>query len=120
MPISRHAFGVTQDGVTIEHYTLTNAHNLAVDIMTYGGTLLALHVPDRSGLLGDVVLGFETLTSYLGGQPYVGALIGRFGNRIAGGRFDLNGVTYRLARNDGPNHLHGGSNGFHRRIWHAR
>ncbi len=120
MPVSRRAFGVTHDGATIACYTLTNAHQLAADILTYGGTVRALRVPDRSGRLGDVVLGFETLAPYLSDQPYIGALIGRYANRIAGGRFELNGVTYMLARNDGPNHLHGGPTGFHRKIWQAQ
>jgi aldose 1-epimerase len=88
--------------------------------MTYGGTLTSLRVPDRDGALGDITLGFDTLALYLGEHPYFGALIGRFGNRIAGGQFTLNGVTCTLARNDGPNHLHGGPQGFHRAIWSAR
>src|SRR5690242_10609964 len=120
MPISRHAFGVINDGVPIECYTLTNAHQLTADILTYAGTLRALRVPDRSGHLDDIVLGFDTLEPYLGDQPYLGALIGRYANRIAGGRFVLNGVTYTLPRNDGPNHLHGGLAGFHRQVWNAQ
>jgi aldose 1-epimerase len=120
MPVSQRTFGVTPDGATIACYTLTNVHQLEADILSYGGTVLALRVPDRSGRLGDVVLGFQTLAPYLSDQPYVGALIGRYANRIAGGRFALNGVTYTLARNDGPNHLHGGPNGFHRQIWNAQ
>lgn len=120
MPISHHAFGLAGDGTPIERYTLTNANGLEAGIMTYGGIVTALRVPDRHGVLGDVVLGFETLAPYLGEHPYFGALIGRYGNRIAAGRFALNGVTYTLARNNGPNHLHGGPNGFHRRVWRAR
>src|SRR4051794_5434572 len=100
MPISRDAFGVTPDGATIERYTLTNANKLEAEIMTYGGTLTALRAPDRNGALGDVLLGFETLTPYLGEQPYIGALIGRYGNRIAGGRFELNRIAYALECND--------------------
>jgi aldose 1-epimerase len=120
MPISKHAFGITTDGAAIDRYTLVNANGLSAQIMTYGGTLTALRVPDSSGVLGGVVLGFETLVSYLSDHPYFGTLIGRYGNRIAGDRFELNGVTYTLARNDGPNHLHGGPDGFHRRVWRAR
>lgn len=120
MPISCHTFGVTSDGITIERYTLTNTNGLAADIITYGGTVIALRTPDRTGALGDVVLGFDTLAPYLGEQPYLGALIGRYGNRIARGRFELDGTTYSLPCNDGPNHLHGGPHGFHRRVWHAR
>lgn len=120
MPITRHAFGVTRTGVAIDRYTLVNANGLEADIITYGGTLTSLRVPDRDGVGGDVVLGFETLEPYTGPHPYFGALIGRYANRIAHGRFELNGATYTLARNDGPNHLHGGPEGFHRRVWRAR
>jgi aldose 1-epimerase len=120
MPISRQAFGTTGDGTTIDRYRLTNAHGLEIDILTYGGVISALRVPDRQGVLGDVVLGFASLAPYLADHPYFGSLIGRYGNRIADGRFELNGVTYELARNNGPNHLHGGPNGFHRQIWRAQ
>src|SRR3954468_11211458 len=120
MPISRHDFGLTEAGKTIDRYTLVNARGLEADIMTYGGILLALRVPDRGGVLGDVVLGFDTLAPYLGPHPYFGALIGRYGNRIAGGTFVLDGTTYTLACNNGPNHLHGGPNGFHRQVWDAQ
>lgn len=118
MSIERAAFG-SAGGTAIDRYTLTNAHGLAAEIMTYGGTLLALRTPDRSGRLGDIVLGFDTLDGYLGAHPYFGALIGRYGNRIAGGRFVLDGATYTLAQNDGPNNLHGGPHGFDRVAWHA-
>jgi aldose 1-epimerase len=119
MPISRHAAGHAGEA-TVERYTLSNARGLEADILTYGGALAALRAPDRSGALGDVVLGFDTLEPYLGDQPYLGALIGRYGNRIARGRFELNGKTYSLACNNGPNHLHGGPAGFHRKVWAAR
>ena len=120
MPISRRDFGVTREGAAVDCYTLTNAHAVEAEVLTYGGTLRALRVPDRNGRLSDVVLGFETLAPYLGDQPYLGASVGRYANRIAAGRFALDGVTYTLARNDGPNHLHGGPNGFHRQVWDAR
>jgi aldose 1-epimerase len=119
MPISRQAFGRTSNGTPIERYTLTNANGLEAAIMTYGGTLTALRVPDRAGAFGDIVLGFDTLEPYLADHPFFGALVGRFCNRIAGAQFTLNGTTYPLARNDGPNHLHGGPHGFHRVIWRA-
>ena len=119
MPIISQPFGETAEGTPIERYTLTNAHGLEAEIMTYGGTLLALRVPDRAGVFGDIVLGFDKLTPYLGEQPFLGALVGRFCNRIAGAQFTLNGTTYPLAHNDGPNHLHGGPHGFHRAIWRA-
>lgn len=120
MPVLRRAFGVTHEDAPVDCYTLTNANALEADVLTYGGTLRALRVPDRSGRLSDIVLGFETLAPYLREQPYLGALIGRYANRIAAGRFALNGVTYALPRNDGPNHLHGGPNGFHRQVWNAQ
>jgi aldose 1-epimerase len=120
MPITSESFGTTPDGATIERYILTNANGIEAAIMTYGGTLTALRTPDRDGALGDIVLGFDTLAPYLANHPYFGALIGRYGNRIAGGQFTLNDLTYRLARNDGSNHLHGGPQGFHRAIWSAR
>src|SRR4051812_20434936 len=108
MSITSEPFGQTPDGTPIERYTLTNANGLQAEIMTYGGILTALRVPDRAGAFGDIVLGFDTLGPYLGDHPFFGALIGRFGNRIAGAQFTLNGTTYRLAHNDGVNHLHGG------------
>src|SRR5689334_3312868 len=120
MPITSEPFGTTAEGTPIERYTLTNANDLQADIITYGGTLTALRVPDRSGALGDITLGFDTLEPYQGNQPFFGALVGRFCNRIAGAQFTLNGTTYPLAHNDGPNHLHGGPHGFHRAIWQAR
>src|SRR5215212_8781274 len=119
MSITSEPFGTTAEGTPIERYTLTNANGLRAAIITYGGILNALRVPDRDGALGDIVLGFDTLKPYLGDHPFFGALVGRFCNRIAGAKFTLNGTTYPLARNDGSNHLHGGPHGFHRAIWHA-
>jgi aldose 1-epimerase len=119
MSIISQPFGQTPDGAPIERYTLTNANGLEAAIITYGGTLTALRVPDRDGEFGDIVLGFDTLPPYLGDHPFFGALVGRFCNRIAGAQFTLNGTTYLLARNDGVNHLHGGPHGFHRVIWRA-
>ena len=117
MPITRDIFGRTPDGAAIDRFSLRNANGLEADIITWGGIVTALRVPDRNGALVDVTLGFDTLEPYLQEHPYFGALIGRFGNRIARGRFELNGKTYRLACNNGPNHLHGGPEGFHRRVW---
>jgi aldose 1-epimerase len=119
MSIISEPFGQTAEGTPIERYTLTNANGLEAAIITYGGTLTALRVPDCSGTLGDIVLGFDTLAPYLGDHPFFGSLVGRFCNRIAGAQFTLNGITYQLAQNDGPNHLHGGPHGFHRAIWQA-
>ena len=120
MPITRHAFGTTSDGTTIDRYTLTNTRGLEAEIMTFGGIITALRVPDRNGAPGDVVLGFDTLAPYLRKHPYFGALVGRYANRIANGQFELDGTTYTLAQNDGSNHLHGGPEGFHQKIWAAQ
>jgi aldose 1-epimerase len=120
MSVTRDLFGTTAEGVTIDRYTLTNTNGAEATIITYGGTIVSLRVPDRHGKLDDVVLGFDALEAYLGDQPFFGALIGRYGNRIAAGRFQLRDVDYTLACNDGLNHLHGGPNGFHRAIWQAQ
>jgi aldose 1-epimerase len=101
-------------------YTLTNATGMDVRITNYGGTLVSIRTPDRHGRMGDVVLGFDTLDGYLHNTPYFGAIVGRYGNRIAKGRFALDGVTYTLARNDGENHLHGGLRGFDKVVWTAK
>ena len=120
MSIERDPFGATPDGTPVERYRLVNAHGLAAEILTYGGTLSRVRAPDRAGMLGDVVLGFDALEPYMAAtNPYLGALIGRYGNRIAGGRFTLDGQAYALACNNGANHLHGGPEGFHRRVWAA-
>ena len=118
MSLTQQAFG-TADGTPIELYTLQNENGMAADIMTFGATLVALRVPDRAGQAGDVVLGFEDFASYTGAHPYFGAVIGRYGNRIAQGRFSLNGQSYTLAQNNGTNNLHGGPLGFDRVVWRA-
>jgi aldose 1-epimerase len=117
--IERSAFGQA-GGKPVELYTLENATGLKAKVITYGATLTELWVPDRSGKLGDVVLGFESIDGYLGKEPYFGATVGRVGNRIAKGRFTLDGKSYRLATNDGANHLHGGLKGFDKVVWEAR
>ncbi|RZK62666.1 MAG: galactose mutarotase [Hymenobacter sp.] len=118
-------FGTAPDGTEIQLFTLHNAHGMQATISTYGGTLTSLLVPDRHGQLGDVVLGFESLAGYLSpafrkAQPYFGALIGRYGNRIAGGEFTLDGHSYQVSVNDGPNSLHGGQMGFDQKVWLAQ
>lgn len=112
-------WGETPAGEHVQLYTLTTSKGAEVRIATYGATVVSLNVPDKAGKLGDVVLGFDSLEGYLGEHPYFGALIGRYGNRIAKGRFTLDGRTYSLAINNGPNALHGGLQGFSRRVWTA-
>jgi aldose 1-epimerase len=103
----------------VEIYTLSNVHGVEARIMTYGATLVSLKAPDRDGHLASIVLGFDTLEPYLAGVPYYGAIVGRYGNRIAKARFTLDGKTYQLAANNGPNSLHGGLRGFDKRVWKA-
>lgn len=103
----------------INFYTLTNSHGVEVSITNYGGTVTSIKVPDRNGVFGDVVLGYDTIEEYMQNPRYLGALIGRHANRIAGGKFSLNGVEYQLAQNNGVNHLHGGNKGFDKRVWKA-
>ena len=110
--IQKADFGKTAEGTAVDQYTLTNAHGMKAKIMTYGGIVTELHVPDRDGKLGDVVLGFDSLHGYLAGHPHFGALVGRYANRIAKGKFTLDGREYTLATNNGPNSLHGGIVGF--------
>jgi aldose 1-epimerase len=113
-------FGQMPDGAPVSLFTLTNANGMVAKITDYGGIVTELHAPDRNGVLADVVLGFDTLEPYFGEHPYFGSLIGRYGNRIARGRFELDGQTFQLDVNDGPNHLHGGRNGFHKVKWTPR
>src|SRR5436853_5225990 len=118
--VKKESFGKTPDGQGVDIYTLTNSHGVEAKIMNYGGIVTSLKVPDRNGRLDDAVLGFDNLDAYLKGHPYFGAIIGRYGNRIAKGRFKLNGVEYKLAVNNGENHLHGGIKGFDKVVWTGR
>ena len=118
--IEKAPFGVAPDGTRVDLYTLRNAMGSSVAIATYGATVVSLRVPDRDGQLGDVVLGYDGLEGYLGSRFYFGAIVGRYANRIAGGRFELDGRTLTLARNNGDNHLHGGLRGFDKVVWSAR
>jgi aldose 1-epimerase len=115
--VSRAPFGTLPDGTAIELFTFTNANGIEVRAITYGGIIVSLRTPDRNGKLDDIVLGFDALDGYLTNSPYFGALIGRYGNRIARGRFTLDGKSYALALNNGPNHLHGGLKGFNAVVW---
>jgi aldose 1-epimerase len=118
--IKRSVFGKMADGMSVDLYTLTNSKGMQVSITQYGARVVSILVPDRHGELGDVVLGFDDLKGYLGNNPYFGAIVGRYANRIARGKFTLDGVTYHLPINDGPNSLHGGTKGFDKRIWTAK
>ncbi len=119
LSIKQERFGVV-DGKQVQLYTLTNANGMVVKITNYGGIIQTLTAPDRNGNYEDVVLGYDSLAQYVNNSPYFGAIIGRYGNRIARGKFTLNGVQYTLATNNGPNHLHGGIKGFDRRVWQAQ
>lgn len=112
-------WGRTAEGDPVGVHVLANDNGVEARVLDYGGILLSMRVPDRDGRFADVTLGYEGIEGYLDDPAYLGALIGRFGNRIAGGRFTLDGRTHRLPLNDGPNHLHGGPGGFHRALWSA-
>ena len=116
-PVAREPFGKLPDGRAVERFTLTNANGVEVRVITYGAIITSLRVPDRAGKLDDVVLGFDQLAGYLKDPPYFGAIVGRYGNRIAKGQFTLDGKTYKLAINNPPNALHGGNKGFDKLIW---
>lgn len=122
--VTKSVFGQLPDGRQVDVYQLTNANGIELRVANYGGTILSLKTPDREGNVDDIVLGFNSLDEYLSDEyrkanPYFGAIIGRYGNRIAEGQFTLEGETYTLATNDGDNHLHGGQQGFDRVLWQA-
>jgi aldose 1-epimerase len=117
--VTRAKFGTTADGTAVDVFTLRNAAGVEVRAMTYGAIITSIKVPDRSGTMGDVVLGFDALDGYLKQHPFFGAIVGRYGNRIGKGRFTIDGKTYTLATNNGPNSLHGGIRGFDKFVWQA-
>jgi len=117
MGVVQAPFGMLPDGSAVDIFTLTNANGLKARLMTYGATLVSLELPDRNGAFADCVLGYESLDGYLKASPYFGAIVGRYGNRIAKGKFALDGKSYTLATNDGANHLHGGVKGFDKVLW---
>lgn len=120
MAIAKTDFGVTSDGQKVDRYILNNACGRFAKIITYGGIITELWMPDRKGILSDIVLGFDNLADYEAQSPYFGCITGRYANRIAEGRFTLDGVEYKdLAVNNGPNHLHGGIKGFDKVVWEA-
>jgi aldose 1-epimerase len=116
----KRPFGKTSDGREVGLYTLANRSKVEIEITNYGGIVVSLRVPDRSGEIADVVLGYDDLASYEKDKWHFGAIIGRYANRIANGKFRLNGHEHTLARNNGPNHLHGGVVGFEKVVWDAR
>lgn len=113
------AFGVLPTGETVRSFTMTNARGLEVRAIEYGAIIASIRTPDRSGRVADIVLGFDDLAGYLGNEPYFGVVAGRYANRIARGRFTLDGRTYTLAVNNPPNALHGGIRGFDKVLWHG-
>lgn len=117
--ITKEAWGTLATGEPVDLYTLKSSTGIEVKITTYGGAITSLTTPDKSGKMGNIVLGFDNLAQYEKGSPFFGALIGRYGNRIAKGQFTLNDSTYQLATNDGPNHLHGGVKGYDKVVWKA-
>lgn len=117
--ITSKPFGTLPDGRKVTLYTLTNSRGATASIMNYGGTVTSLTMPDRNGKFGDIVLGFSKLGDYVTKSPYFGCLVGRYGNRIAKGRFELDGRKYRLATNNIGNALHGGIQGFDKVLWEA-
>ncbi|TBW55995.1 galactose mutarotase [Marinobacter halodurans] len=123
--VTTSVFGTLPDGRQARLYRFSNAHGIEMAVTDYGGIIVSLRTPDSSGDVDDIVLGFDSLEGYLSdayrkSNPYFGALIGRYGNRIAGGQFTLDGQTYNLAKNNGPNHLHGGNKGFNQVLWNAK
>jgi aldose 1-epimerase len=117
--VQKTSFGKLPDGTEIEQYTLSNSKGAVAKVITYGATLAELWMPDKAGKKVDVVLGFDNLASYAGDHPFFGATVGRYGNRIAKGKFSIDGKEYSLFLNNGPNSLHGGKVGFNRKIWTA-
>ena len=117
--ITKEAFGTIADGQQADLYTLTNADSMVVQITNYGGIITKWMAPDKNGEMADVVLGFDSLSAYVKNNPFFGALVGRYGNRIAKGSFTLDGKAYPLVTNNGANHLHGGKVGFDKKIWKA-
>lgn len=117
--IKKEPFGTTRDGLPVDLYTLRNKHGVEARICNYGGIVVSFKVPDRNGVMGDVVLGYDKLDDYIKNNPFFGCLVGRYGNRIAKAKFTLNGKEYRLAQNNGQNAIHGGLKGFDKVVWQA-
>ena len=119
MSIEIKSFGKLPSGEEAQLYIMENSNGSSVEITNYGGIIRAINVPDRDGNVKNIALGYDSVEGYIPNNGYIGALIGRVGNRIGGARFTLNGVEHKLAKNDGDNHLHGGIEGFDRKLWKA-
>jgi aldose 1-epimerase len=117
--VNRSSFGRMPDGTAVDLYTLANPHGIEIRAITYGAVIVSVRTPDRAGRFADIVLGFDAFDDYLTKSRYFGAVVGRYGNRIAKGRFTLDGRTFQLATNNGVNHLHGGVRGFDKVVWKA-
>ena len=117
MKITKRPFGTLTDGTPVHCWTMENGHGLRAELLDYGAAIRSIQVPDRTGRLVDIVLGYDDLAGYTGNPSFYGATIGRFGNRIGGAEFELGGKSYRLAKNNGENHLHGGLRGFDKYVW---
>ena len=120
MSVLKESYGKTADGAAVDLYTLTNSKGLRVKIMTYGATIVSVETPDRNGKAENVTLSLDTLDEYLKGHPFFGSTVGRYANRIAKGKFSLDGKQYTLAGNNNGNHLHGGNKGFDKYVWDAK
>ena len=120
MTVARKSFGKMPDGKKVSIFVLTNANKMQVSLLDYGATVKEIIVPNRDGKLGNVSLGFSSLNEYIEKSPYFGCTAGRYANRIANGKFSLDGKEYQLATNNGPNHLHGGERGFDKLVWDAK
>jgi aldose 1-epimerase len=117
--VNQETFGITQTGIKVDKFTLVNAANMQVELINYGSRITSIRVPDAEGCIENVVLGFDDLESYEADKAFIGALVGRYANRISGARFKLDGQEYLLNPNEGDNHLHGGVSGLHNRVWQA-
>ena len=118
--VKKELFGTLQNGENIYSYTLTNKNGMSATIINYGATVVKLKVPDKNGKIEDVILGYDSLSSYVKGASFFGGIVGRYGNRIAKGKFTLDGKEYQLPINNGVNSLHGGTIGFNKRVWEAK
>src|ERR1700680_4157680 len=118
--MQKQSFGKTEDGQQMDLYTLANKNGMKVTITNFGASVVSIVVPDKEGKIADVVLGYDDVSGYESGKASIGATTGRYANRIAGGKFVLDGKTYTLPLNDGPNTLHGGIKGFSKRVWTAK